>query len=83
MFVVQHYTIQSQYVDTYIEVKTYPQRWEPGKCEKGKNFNSRYIPAKEPEALTLLKKSIFNVLNAFEPKTAVGVVDGVILWECL
>jgi len=59
-------------------VKTYPQIWANKTC----NDHNRFISTVIAEALVLLNDSFISMLNAFEYKTAVGVVDGVILWEC-
>jgi uncharacterized iron-regulated protein len=59
-------------------VRTYPQIWKDREC----NTHYRFIRADQPEATELLNASLFSVLNAATPKTAVNVVDGVILWEC-
>jgi len=63
-------------------VKSYPQRWENKNCDHPKHLQSRYIKAADPEALVLLNDSLISLLNAFKYKTAVNVVDGIILWEC-
>lgn len=60
------------------EVRTFPQIWKDRKC----NTHNRLIRADEPEATELITSSLFAVLNASKPKTAVNVVDGVVLWEC-
>ncbi len=59
-------------------VHTYPQIWKDRKC----NTHYRFINADQPEATELLNASLFSVLNALAPKTAVNVVDGVVSWEC-
>lgn len=59
-------------------VHTYPQIWKDREC----NTRYRFIRAEEPEATELLNASLFSVLNAVAPKTAVNVVDGVVSWEC-
>ena len=63
-------------------VNSYPQRWPETECVSPQQLRNRYIPADTAEALTLLNTSLFSLLNAFEPNSAVGVVDGVIVWEC-
>ena len=59
-------------------VYTYPQIWKDREC----NSSYRFIRADHPEATELLVTSLFSVLNAVAPKTAVNVVDGVVSWEC-
>jgi hypothetical protein len=63
-------------------------------CAEGKNITSnlgrslcskhyRYIHADSPEATKLLNDNLLTLLNADKPKAANGVVDGIILWECI
>ena len=59
-------------------VHTYPQIWKDREC----NTHYRFIRADQPEATEFLVTSLFSVLNAVAPKTAVNVVDGVVSWEC-
>jgi hypothetical protein len=59
-------------------VKTYPQAWATEKCAAQKGFQNRFIPAKTSEALTLLNDSLVSLINAFDFKTAKGVIDGVV-----
>jgi len=59
-------------------VHTYPQIWKDREC----NTHYRFIRADQPEAIELLNASLFSVLNAVAPKTAVNVVDGVVSWGC-
>lgn len=59
-------------------VQTYPQIWLDRTC----NTRNRFIRADSSEATELLNTSLFSILNASKPKTAVNVVDGVVLWEC-
>ena len=63
-------------------VNSYPQVWEKSVCNNGQQFQSRFISNETAEALAMLNKYYFSLLNAFEPDSAVGVVDGVIVWEC-
>jgi uncharacterized iron-regulated protein len=63
-------------------VKTYPQAWATEKCVTQKGFRNRFIPAKTSEALTLLNDSLVSLINAFDFKTAIGVINGFVLWEC-
>ncbi len=60
------------------DVKTYPQIWTDYACSTW----SRFIPADTPEAVKLINSKLIAKLNAFESKAAIGVIDGVILWEC-
>lgn len=59
-------------------VKTYPQIWKDRTC----NNRNRIISADRPETVELLDSELFALLNAFKPKTAVDVIDGIIIWEC-
>jgi len=61
-------------------VKSYPQVGLDTECVNSLQY--RLISANTPEALELLNKSLFSLLNAHEPKSAAGIVDGVIVWEC-
>ena len=60
------------------DVKTYPQIWIDKACDN----QNRFIQTGKPEVLRLLNDSLISVLNAFKYKSAVGVIDGVLLWEC-
>ena len=62
------------------DVKSYPQVEPNTKCSRSLHY--RFVPANTPEALELLNKSLIGLLNAYEPKAALGVIDGFILWEC-
>jgi len=57
-------------------VNSYPQVGLSTECDK--SLHNRFIPADTPEALELLINSIFSLLNAFEPDSAVGIIA----WEC-
>lgn len=59
-------------------VKTYPQIWLDRDC----NTRNRYIHAGTPETTKLLNDNLFALLNAYRPKTANSVVDGIVVWEC-
>jgi hypothetical protein len=63
-------------------VKSFPQRWIGDQCMTERNRNPRYVNADAPEALTILNDSLISLINAKPHKSAVGVVDGFILWEC-
>jgi len=63
-------------------VNSYPQIWPETECSFGQHLQQRFVSADTKEALVVLNKSLFSLLNAFEPDSAVGVVDGVIIWEC-
>lgn len=60
-------------------IKTYPQIWTDETCDDQK----RFIKTDREESLYLLNNNYISILNAFEYKTAIGVIDGVILWECV
>ena len=56
--------------------------WLETECASPQQLRYRFIPADTAEALTLLNTSMFSLLNAFEPDSAIGVIDGAVLWEC-
>ncbi len=60
-------------------VRSYSQIWSGSQCTS----ENRFIPADHPELPSLLNSSFISLMNAYEYKTAVGVVDGAIIWECL
>jgi len=64
------------------QVKTYPQVWRKDSCTGESRKTSRYVSVEEPEALALLNDSLISLINAFLAKTARGVVDGFVVWEC-
>ncbi|SFM43650.1 hypothetical protein [Nitrosomonas communis] len=59
-------------------VRTYPQIWLDREC----STRDRYIHADSPEATEMLNDNLFSLLNADKPKTANGVVNGIVMWEC-
>ena len=59
-------------------VRSYPQIWPDSQCSAG----NRFIPADHPELPSLLNSSFISLMNAYEYKTAAGVVDGAVVWEC-
>lgn len=63
-------------------VKSYPQRWLPEKCGKEQGRASRYVSADDPEALPILNESLMSLINARPHRSAKGVVDGFVVWEC-
>jgi hypothetical protein len=63
-------------------VKSFPQRWIGDPCVTEGSRNPRFVSADTPEALTILNDSLISLINARPHKSAVGVVDGFILWEC-
>jgi len=64
-------------------IKTYPQIWLDKSCSPPKQLKNRFIPAEKPEALALLNDHFISLLNAFNYESAIDVVDGVIVWECI
>lgn len=62
------------------DVKSYPQVEASTKCSESLHY--RFVSANTPEALELLNKSLISLLNAYEPISALGVIDGFISWEC-
>ncbi len=63
-------------------VKSYPQRWLPEQCRAGATRTSSFVGVNSPRALNLLNNSLLSLLNAKSSKTATGVVDGFVVWEC-
>ena len=64
-------------------VKSYPQRWIPDNCAGNENRRSRFVYPDSPEALTILNESMMSLINAKPHKSALGVVDGFVVWECV
>jgi hypothetical protein len=65
------------------DVKSFPQRWIPDQCGKNKNRLSRFIKSDSTEALRILNESLMSLINAELHKSAVGVIDGLVVWECV
>lgn len=63
-------------------VKSFPQLWIPGECSGNSIRQQRFVEASDPEAATILNKSLLSLLNAKPAISAGGVVDGFIVWEC-
>lgn len=63
-------------------VKTFPQRWLPEKCPDHRTRSGRFVSAESPDALSILNETLIALLNAKPHKSAVGVVDGMIVWSC-
>jgi len=63
-------------------VNSYTQHFPDADCSNNKPLRYRLISGETKGALAALNSSFFSFLNAFEPDSAIGVVDGVILWEC-
>lgn len=65
-------------------VRSFPQRWIPDQCGAGESRYRHFVSADAPEALSVLNDSLMSLINArpHESKSAQGVVDGFILWEC-
>jgi hypothetical protein len=64
-------------------VKTFPQCWLPEHCTNQGSRRSRFVDAGSPEALTILNGSMMSLINAKPHKSATGVVDGFVVWECV
>lgn len=64
------------------QVRSFPQRWLPEQCGNGEDRDLRFVNAESEEALTLLNKSLMALINAKPHQSAMGVVDGFVLWEC-
>ena len=65
-----------------LEVRSFPQRWIPDQCGAEEKRYLRYVSAEKPEALVILNDSMMSLLNAKPHKSAKGVIDAFILWEC-
>ncbi len=63
-------------------VKSYPQRWLPEQCRAGATRTSSFVSVNSAKAVNLLNNSLLSLLNAKSSKTATGVVNGFIAWEC-
>jgi hypothetical protein len=63
-------------------LKSFPQRWIPDNCVGNDLRTSKFVSAKSPQALTLLNESMMSLINAKPHKSASGVVDGFVVWEC-
>jgi hypothetical protein len=63
-------------------VRSFPQRWMPDQCGAGESRQQRLVNADTPKALTILNDSLMSLINAKPHKSAQGVIDGLILWEC-
>ena len=63
-------------------VKSFPQCWIPDQCKAGENRYSRFVSADSPKAVTILNQSLMSLINAKRHKSAQGVVDGFVIWEC-
>jgi hypothetical protein len=63
-------------------VRSFPQRWIPDQCRAGESRHQRLVSADTSEALTILNGSLMSLINAKPHKSAQGVIDGLILWEC-
>jgi hypothetical protein len=64
-------------------VESYPQRWLPDQCVGNKNRRGRFVNPDSPEALTILNDSMMSLINAKLHKSATGVIDGFVVWECV
>uniref|UniRef100_UPI00402B6884 hypothetical protein n=1 Tax=Methylomonas sp. PHL2-19 TaxID=3438878 RepID=UPI00402B6884 len=69
-------------VDHGYQVKSYPQRWLPERCENGQGRSSRYVSAFDPEALPILNESLMSLINAKRHRSTKDVIDGFVVWEC-
>jgi hypothetical protein len=64
-------------------VKSFPQRWLPDHCAGNDLRTGKFVSGKSPQALTLLNESMMSLINAKPHKSASGVVDGFVVWECV
>ncbi|OAI18312.1 hypothetical protein A1507_09720 [Methylomonas koyamae] len=63
-------------------VKSFPQRWLPEKCNTDQPRLSRFVSAESAEALKILNGTLMALINASAHKSAIGVIDGFVIWEC-
>lgn len=63
-------------------VQSFPQHWSPKNCSDHIHRMSRFIDAHSPDALNILNNELISLLNASQHKSADGVIDGFIVWEC-
>jgi hypothetical protein len=64
-------------------VKSFPQRWIPDHCAGNELRTGAFVSGKSPRALTILNESVMSLINAKPHKSASGVVDGFVVWECV
>jgi len=64
-------------------VKSFPQRWIPDNCAGNDLRTGVFVSGKSLQALTVLNESMMSLINAKPHKSASGVVDGFIVWECI
>jgi hypothetical protein len=64
-------------------VKSFPQRWILDDCAGNDLRTGVFVSSKSPQALTLLNESMMSLINAKPHKSAPGVVDGFVVWECI
>lgn len=63
-------------------VSSYPQRWIPDKCAGNDLRTGVIVGAKTPQALSILNQTMMSLINAKPHKSAIGVVDGFVVWGC-
>jgi hypothetical protein len=61
-------------------VNSYPQRWLPDQCAN--NRTAAFVDNRSPRALGILNGSLMSLINAKAHRSAVGVADGFVVWEC-
>ena len=65
------------------KINSFPQRWIPDKCKVHEEARvSRFVSAESSEAQTILNEPLFSLINATPPKSAAGVADWFLVWEC-
>jgi hypothetical protein len=64
-------------------VKSFPRRWIPDDCAGNELRTGVFVSSKSPQALALLNESMMSLINAKPHKSAPGVVDGFVVWECV
>jgi DNA-binding transcriptional regulator YdaS (Cro superfamily) len=61
-------------------VSSYPQRWLPDQCANSRT--AAFVDNRSPRALGILNGSLMSLINAKRHKSAQGVVEGFVVWEC-
>lgn len=69
-------------VNKGFNVTSYPQHWMQEQCTSSGLVKGSFVDDESPRALSLLNKSLMSLLNAKPHRSAIGVVDGFIVWEC-
>jgi len=59
-----------------------PQIWTSDGCSPHEVLKYRFITSNSPEAQKYLDVHFISLLNAFKYKTAAGVINGIVVWDC-